>query len=137
MKILIFTIIIILLLSYPLNKIKSIEYKSKKKFILNKENLYELLINADIKYPKIALAQAILETGNFKSRGCKERKNLFGFYNGKRYLRFDSYEQCVEYYKKWQDKRYKSGCYYEFLNSIPYAEDKEYVIKLKKIKIDE
>lgn len=42
------------------------------------ENLYAALKKHGIKYPKIVLAQAILETGRFRSRVCNENNNLFG-----------------------------------------------------------
>ena len=39
------------------------------------ENLYAALKKHGIKYPKIVLAQAILETGRFRSRVCNENNN--------------------------------------------------------------
>lgn len=99
------------------------------------ETLYnELKINK-VQHPEIVLKQAILETGHFTSKVFRLNNNLFGFYNGKRYLSFNSWQQSVKYYKTWQDKRYKSGDYYQFLSGLPYAEDCDYIDKLKQINI--
>ncbi len=46
--------------------------------MLTKENLWLTIKAMDIMYPEIAFAQAILETGHFKSNNCKEANNLFG-----------------------------------------------------------
>lgn len=44
-------------------------------------NLYAEIKENNIKYPKIVLAQAILETGWFKSSVCRNKNNLFGLTN--------------------------------------------------------
>jgi len=85
-----------------------------------------------VKHPKIVLAQAKLETGNFKSNYFKKRNNLFGFRNSKGYLHFKSWQDCCKYYKRWQRKRYKGGNYYHFLKQVGYAVDPLYIKKLKK-----
>ena len=41
-------------------------------------NLYREIIRNGIRHPKIVLAQAILETGWFRSPLCRNRHNLFG-----------------------------------------------------------
>jgi uncharacterized FlgJ-related protein len=46
--------------------------------LLTKENLWLTIKAMDIMYPEIAFAQAILETGHFRSSNCKEANNLFG-----------------------------------------------------------
>ena len=45
---------------------------------LNMDRLYATLQKYGIRYPKIVLAQAILETGYFTSRVCLDKNNLFG-----------------------------------------------------------
>jgi uncharacterized FlgJ-related protein len=45
---------------------------------LNMDRLYAALQKYGIRYPKIVLAQAILETGYFTSRVCLDKNNLFG-----------------------------------------------------------
>ena len=108
----------------------------KDTFKLTQKYVYSKLVKADIKYPKIVLKQAILETGHFKSNVCLKYKNLFGFYNGHRYLTFKNYQECIDFCKVWQDRRYKSGDYYKFLEELPYARDTTYVNRLKQIKIN-
>lgn len=44
-------------------------------------NLYKEIIRNGILYPKIVLAQAILETGWFRSSVCRNKHNLFGLTN--------------------------------------------------------
>ena len=81
-------------------------------------------------------AQAILETGHFKSRVCLEYNNLFGLYNSrkKQYYRFNHWSESVIAYKNWIQRRYKpSEDYYIFLDRIKYAESIEYIPLLKKI----
>jgi len=101
---------------------------------LTVENLMIEIIKNEIKHPKIVLRQAILETGWFKSYNCKKRNNIFGWYNGD-YLEFNTWEDCVKYYKRWQDRKYKGGDYFEFLTRIGYASDEDYIWKLKHIKL--
>ncbi len=107
--------------------------KNETTFVLNKDNLLVLLKDKGIKYPEIVLNQSLLETGHFTSPVCLDKCNLFGFRDGK-YLEFESYEKCVEYYKRWQDRKYKGGDYYNFLKKLPYAEDSLYICKLKRMK---
>jgi len=89
----------------------------------------------DLKHQDIILKQSILETGWYKSYSCRKRHNLFGFrYKGK-YLEFDTWQESIDYMIWWQGRHYKGGDYYEFIKKIGYAEDPEYINKLKSIKI--
>lgn len=102
---------------------------------LSLDNVYKELLRQKIKYPDIVLAQCILETGSLKSYNCRVRNNLFGFYNGKKYLSFKHWKDCIKFKKKWQDKYFKGGDYYRFLLNIGYSEeDSIYIMKVKKIK---
>ena len=101
-----------------------------------KEGLIDALKYYDIQHPDIVYAQAVLETGHFKSEGCLKHNNLFGLYNSKakRYCRFNHWTESVIAYKEWIQRRYKPPeDYYEFLKRIHYACDPEYIKKLKKI----
>lgn len=92
-------------------------------------NLYAEIKKNNIKYPKIVLAQAILETGWFKSSVCRNKNNLFGLTNPrtKTYYEFDRWTESVAaYYSKVQYK-YKGGNYFLWLRDIGYAEDKGYI----------
>lgn len=53
-------------------------------------------------------------------------------------MKFDSDEECIEYYKKWQDKRYPKwrkkypkGTYYDFLKHVKYATGDKYNNELR------
>ena len=80
----------------------------------------------------IVLAQARLETGNFKSRRCRVDKNIFGIKHGKRYATYRRWQDCVSDYKRRISNRYSGGDYYQFLRRIKYAADERYISKLKR-----
>lgn len=101
-----------------------------------KTGLKEALIFYNIQHPDIVYAQAILETGYFKSVGCVKYNNLFGLYNSKtkRYCRFNHWTESVVAYKEWIQQRYNpQEDYYRFLTRIHYASDPAYISKLKQI----
>jgi flagellum-specific peptidoglycan hydrolase FlgJ len=102
---------------------------------LNKESLMQAIIFYDLLYPEIVFDQAILETGHFKSRICREYNNLFGLYDSYNndYYRFNHWYESVEAYKKYIQYKYVKGDYYEFLKLLGYAEDPEYINKLRKL----
>ena len=92
-------------------------------------NLYVEIIQNGIRYPKIVLAQAILETGWFTSPVCRNKHNLFGLTNPRtgKYFEFDHWTESVwAYYTKVQ-YRYKGGNYLLWLRNIGYAEDTNYI----------
>lgn len=100
--------------------------------------VYEYIVECQIKHPKIVYKQAILESNSFKSRVFKVHHNMFGFrkYGSVHYMHFKSWEDCVEYYSEWQNRKYKGGNYYQFLIDVRYAEDPKYIQKIKSIKTD-
>ncbi len=105
---------------------------------LNAENVYIELVKAGIEHPEIVVKQAILETGWFKCEHCSLRKNnIFGFYYKKKYVEFDNWVESVQYYKRWQAKRYtlEDGDYFSFLVNVGYATDPSYVKLLKSIRL--
>ena len=98
-------------------------------------NLYQEIIRNGIRHPKIVLAQAILETGWFRSPLCRNRHNLFGLTNPKtgKYYEFNHWTESVRaYYTKVQYK-YKGGNYLLWLHKIGYAEDPRYVHEVIKV----
>ena len=99
------------------------------------EHLLSALEYYEIEYPRIVRAQAILETGHFKSNVCISYNNLFGLYDSRKgdYYMFDHWSESVEAYKKYIQYKYKGGDYYAFLDNIGYAEDPDYIKKLKVI----
>ena len=102
---------------------------------LNIANLSKMLERYHVAYPKIVIAQALLETGYFTSRVCWECNNLFGLRrpsDGK-YYEFERWEDSVKAYRDYVQYKYKGGDYFQFLNRIGYAEDKTYVTKVRQI----
>ena len=100
------------------------------------EGIDEALQYYEIKHPIIVKAQAILETAHFSSDLCVKNNNLFGLYDSKnkRYYSYNHWWESIIAYKKTIQKRYEnSRYYYMFLEDIEYAEDKEYINKLKEI----
>ena len=98
-------------------------------------SLYKEIIRNGILYPKIVLAQAILETGWFRSSVCRNKHNLFGLTNPRtgKYYEFNHWTESVRvYYTKVQYK-YKGGNYLLWLDEIGYAEDPKYIIQLNKV----
>lgn len=111
-------------------------------FFLADKPTIELLKQAcdyyQIKYPNIVIAQAILETGHFKSNLCVNGNNLFGLYNShkRQYYRFNHWTESVKAYRDLVQYRYKSGDYYTWLVKIRYASDPKYINRVKQIQKD-
>ena len=98
-------------------------------------NLYKEIIRNGILYPKIVLAQAILETGWFRSSVCRNKHNLFGLTNPRtgKYYEFNHWTESVRaYYTKVQYK-YKGGNYLLWLEEIRYAENQNYTVSVVQI----
>ena len=105
---------------------------------LTVENLKQLLIEEGVQHHEIVLRQAVLETGWFKCTSCSlNRNNIFGFYYKKKYLSYENWQECVRYYKRWQDRHYKGGDYYNFLKQVGFATNPQYIQLLKGLKIEE
>lgn len=100
------------------------------------EGLYKACDYYEIQQPDIVVAQAVLETGFFKSDLCLNQNNLFGLFNSKKmdFYAFNHWTESVRAYKNKVQYRYKEGDYYEWLEHIGYAEDSLYVSKLKNIR---
>lgn len=98
-------------------------------------NLYKEIIRNGILYPKIVLAQAILETGWFRSSVCRNKHNLFGLTNPRtgKYYEFNHWTESVRaYYTKVQYK-YKGGNYLLWLDEIGYSENSNYIKTIIKV----
>ncbi len=111
--------------------------------IPTKTEVYNELILQEVKHPEIVLKQAILETNSGQTGVGKTHNNKLAFRTKSGYIKFDNWQQSVVYYKQWQDKHYKEGDYYQFLSCmykvngqcVSYSTSKEYINKLKSIKI--
>ncbi len=98
-------------------------------------NLLAEIKRNNIKYPKIVLAQAILETGWFRSQVCRNKHNLFGLTNPRtgNYYEFDHWTESVQAYYTKVQYRYKGGNYLLWLKKIGYAEDPGYIRAVIKV----
>lgn len=103
---------------------------------LNDSILYLALVHYNVKYPKIVLAQAKLESGNYTSYHCKNGNNFLGLYNSKKkkYFAFSHWTECIEAYKDMIEYKHRDGeDYYDFLIRIKYASDLTYTGKVRRI----
>lgn len=98
-------------------------------------NLLAEIRRNNIKYPKIVLAQAILETGWFRSPVCRNKHNLFGLTNTRtgNYYEFEHWTESVRAYYTKVQYRYKGGNYLLWLKKIGYAEDPGYIRAVIKV----
>ena len=113
-------------------KVAQVKPVAKPK-VLNETNLRDELIKNNIPHANIVLAQAKLETGNFRSNLVRTHQNIFGLKKGNRYRRYSHWTECVEDYKKCISNRYSGGSYYAFLNRIRYASHPNYTELLKEM----
>lgn len=120
------------------------------------KKLADFIVQLNIKHPKIVFAQAILESGQFKSVLFEFNHNLFGMRKSysrpttgipygletqpcyaylQDYAFYFSWEHSVYDYALWQAAYARTNSeteYFSILNKM-YAEDTKYVIKLKQI----
>jgi hypothetical protein len=113
----------------------------------SEEKLINSLGKLNFKYPHIVYAQSLVETGNFTSKIFKENNNLFGMREAKVRLNLALGTQYNHaYYDSWEnslmDYALYAASYLKDLNTEEkyftylgknYAEDPNYVSKLKKI----
>ena len=100
---------------------KSLDKFEKELVVLNlekernrftEEKLIQMLQDLNVKFPHIALAQAKLETGNFKSAVFKENNNLFGMKEAR--VRVNTAKGTSlnhAYYDNWQESVYDYAFY--------------------------
>ncbi len=93
----------------------------------SENDIYCYIKQIGIKFPEVVLRQAIYETGHFRSNIYQKKNNLFGF-RKKRYMAFDDWKACVDYYKVWQDKHYTNNetDYYVFLQKKNFSGRKKF-----------
>jgi len=111
------------------------------------ELFYDYLIYLKVPNRDIVFKQAQHETGNFKSHKFTQCNNLFGMMIPR--IRKTTAVSSIDhfaYYEHWTEsvkdyvlfldyRKPKQVCYYRYLDSVGYATDKEYTMKLKKIKM--
>lgn len=106
---------------------------------LNDSILYLALVHYEVKYPRVVLAQAKLESGNFTSDHCVYGNNFLGLYNSreKEYFKFNHWSECILAYKDMVEYKLREGeDYYQFLDRIGYASDPNYISKVRQIEND-
>lgn len=104
---------------------------SAKTKILNESSLKTELAKNNIPHANIVLAQAKLESGNFKSKLVHTHQNIFGLKKGNQYRKYSHWTECVKDYKKCISDRYNGGSYYAFLDRIGYSSHPDYIKLLK------
>lgn len=121
-------------LEEPEKEVANIKWKSNH-FKLNESNLMDELIAQGVAFPEIVKAQAVLETGHFKSHACLHRNNLFGLRRRDGiYMSFDHWTESVAAYKTYIQKwKHPPSDYYHYLDSLGYAEDNAYIETVKQI----
>lgn len=112
-----------------------------------KDSIANFLIELKVKYPHIVLSQSIIESGNYTSKVFLENNNSFGMKlswnrsttalgikNG--YAYYSNLRDAIIDYAFMQSSYYRSAKteedYYILLQKS-YAEDKEYINKVRKI----
>jgi uncharacterized FlgJ-related protein len=131
-----------------LSKTNQTNYEIVTQMVLFSEvNVYKQMLKIGIAYPDVALAQAKIETGNFTSKIFIENNNMFGMKLPERrrttaigekhnHAEYTSWIQSLIDYKLWQDKMIHRAptkhAYLAYL-SRNYAEDKNYIRKIKRI----
>ena len=79
-------------------------------------------------------AQSCLESGHFTSKRFRAANNHLGIKAGNRYASYDNWTQCLKAYAdKVQCKKKTGEDHYAFLTRIGYAEDQEYISKVKSV----
>ena len=119
----------------------------ENEILFSEPALKNLLLELNIRFPHIVLAQSKLESGNFKSRIFLENNNMFGMKEAKRrpttnkgtqngHAYFESWKDCVIDYAFYQAAYLNSlkteDQYYQYL-SASYAEDPNYVVKVRQM----
>ena len=153
MKALVIFVVLISLFGLTIQSTKQNRTESEIMIIMAEQNefsaekLIGMIKKMNFKYPHIVFAQAILETSNFQSRIFKENHNIFGMKQA--VIRITKslgtqYEHA--FYKNWMDSLDDFALYAstylsplntesEYFNYLGqnYAEDTQYVYKLKQI----
>jgi uncharacterized FlgJ-related protein len=138
----------------PVKKEERVVYKVTKEYIkvtpgneFSEDKLYAYIKSLNIRFPHIVIAQAVIETGSFRSNMFLKHNNLFGMRCpssrpttniGKAggYAKFENWKQSVVDYALFQaaymSKIRSEEEYFSYIGRN-YAHDSTYVEKVKKI----
>lgn len=105
-------------------------------FAQTRADVLRELHRQQVQHPQIVLAQARLESGNFKAKTYLDTGNLLGIKKNGKYVVYPrrNWRECISDYKKIISSRYLregGGNYYVFLKRMGYAKDKNYIQKVK------
>ena len=85
---------------------------------IHKDEVYDYILASDIYERQIVFSQVLKETGRLECDKCSlSRNNLFGFRYNHKYLEFDTWQESIDYYERWQLRKgyTEEQDYYEFL----------------------
>lgn len=106
----------------------------------SREAFYWFCRSNSILYPEVVWAQARQESGNFTSTIYETKNNCLGLYNSKKksYMSFSHWTDCLIAYRDRVQYRYSGSSdnteeYLSWLTDIGYAEDPEYITKVRNI----
>jgi hypothetical protein len=138
-------VIMLLLLLMVTGELKNGVVLNNHQFnLFSKENLARLIYTLKIAHPDIVMAQAIIESGNFKSKIFKENNNLFGMKmpeyrkttaigTNRGHAVYRNWRESVIDYALWQGKRARYTTTNQYLRRLrSYAADPNYITKIKK-----
>ena len=123
-----------------------ISNQEKKNF--KPDSVYSYLMELKAPFPHILYAQAIIESGNFKSDLFRSNNNCYGMKNPNRrvttsigdqygYAMYRSWKDCVIdrcfYNSLYLGDIETENQYYEYLSKSGYAEDPNYIIKVREL----
>ena len=138
--------------SNPNNKVENLSQEEKLIVVreyneFSEVKLIEKIKELNFRFPHIILAQAKLESGNFKSTIFLENNNMFGMKEAKlranlakgtnrNHAYYETWQDCILdyalYYSTYLSDIRTEGEYFEYLRQN-YAEDPTYVQRLKEI----
>lgn len=140
------------IIAYEIKEIKVISAETRaivlqEKNEFSRDNLKAYILELNIRFPNIVLAQAEIETGHFTSNLFKENNNLFGMKVAtKRPTTNKGEERGHAYYDNWRESVLDYGFFSaQYLSDIKtekqyldylkenYAEDPNYVNKIIKL----
>jgi len=137
-------VIMLLLLLMVTGELKNGVVKPNQFDLFSKENMMRLMYSLKIAHPDIVMAQAIIESGNFKSNIFKENNNLFGMKmpeyrkttaigTNRGHAVYRNWRESVIDYALWQGKRARYTTTNQYLRRLrSYAADPNYITKIKK-----
>ena len=136
-------VIMVLLLLMVTGELKNGKMVPNQFNLFSKENMMRLMYSLKIAHPDIVMAQAIIESGNFKSNIFKENNNLFGMkmpeYRkttaigiNRGHAVYRNWRESVIDYALWQGKRARYSTVNQYLRRLrSYATDPNYINKIK------